>query len=88
MLSGSSPDPVRQKALAALTAELTAQGHPSPYAQQMAAALIFQADLDLCSAQLARLLAWLKEQHHQIYPDALALVNQTREEFERRVQNG
>ncbi len=83
-----NPDPVRQQALVALTSELVAQGHPSEYAQHMAAALIFQADLDLCSAQLARLTAWLKEEHADLYPQALNLIEATREEFERRVQTG
>ncbi|NJL97814.1 MAG: hypothetical protein HC924_02790 [Synechococcaceae cyanobacterium SM2_3_2] len=83
-----SSEPIRQQALAALTAELAAQGHPANYAQHMAAAIIFQADLDLCTAQLARLLAWLKETQPEHYPDALALVESTRTEFEQRVQNG
>lgn len=83
-----SSEPIRQRALAALTTELAAQGHPPDYAQHIAAAVIFQADLDLCSAQLSRLLTWLKEIHPQVYPDALDLVESTRQEFERRVQNG
>lgn len=83
-----TPDPVRQQALVALTSELVAQGHPSEYAQHMAAALIFQADLDLCSAQLARLTAWLRAEHTDLYPQALNLMEATREEFERRVQIG
>jgi hypothetical protein len=84
---GSAPS-VRQQALAALTAELTQQGHPPEYAQHMAAAVIFQADLDLCTAQLARLLSWLKQNHPNLYPEAVQLVDATREEFERRVQRG
>lgn len=84
----SATDPVRRQALAALTTELTAQGHPPEYAQHMAAALIFQADLDLCSAQLARILAWLKEEHHELYAEALDLVGHTRQEFEQRVREG
>jgi hypothetical protein len=54
----------------------------------MAAAVIFQADLDLCAAQLARVLSWLKQNHPELYPEAVQLVDATREEFERRVQNG
>ncbi len=81
-------DPIRQQALAALTAELVAQGHPQTYASYMATAIIFQADLDLCTAQLARLLTWLKETHPDHYPEALDLVESTRTEFEQRVQNG
>lgn len=84
---GSAPS-VRQQALSALTAELTQQGHPPEYAQHMAAAVIFQADLDLCAAQLARLLSWLKQNYPQLYPEAVQLVDATREEFERRVQRG
>jgi hypothetical protein len=87
-MNGATPEQVRQQALAALTADLAAKGHPSQYAQHMAAAVIFQADLDLCSAQLSRLLGWIKESHPEIYPDALALVEGTRAEFEQRVQNG
>lgn len=84
----SSLPSVRQQALVALTAELAQQGHPPEYAQHMAAAVIFQADLDLCAAQLARVLSWLKQNHPQLYPEAVQLVDATREEFERRVQNG
>jgi hypothetical protein len=79
---------IRQQALAALTAELTQRGHPPEYAQHMAAAVIFQADLDLCTAQLARLLSWLQQNHPNLYPEAVQLVDATREEFERRVQRG
>ena len=53
----------------------------------MATAAIFQADLELRNAQLSRLLAWLKQEHADVYPGALALVESTREEFEKRVQS-
>ncbi|MEN9246134.1 MAG: hypothetical protein Q6K99_00605 [Thermostichales cyanobacterium BF4_bins_65] len=86
----TAPDPqeVRQQAMAALSQELIRQGHPQEYARHMAAAVIFQADLDLCTAQLARLLSWLKETQPQLYPQALELVTATRVEFEQRVQQG
>lgn len=54
----------------------------------MAAALIFPADLDLCSAQLLKLLTWLQENHRDLYPEALSLIDATREEFEQRVKQG
>ena len=88
MLSGQTPDPIRQHALAALTAAFVSQGHPTEYATHMATAAIFQTDLELRNAQLTRLLGWLKQEHGDVYPDALALVESTREEFERRVQIG
>jgi hypothetical protein len=81
-----SPDVVRQHALNVLIANFVAQGHPADYAQHMATAIIFQTDLELRNAQLARLLSWLKQSHSTVYPEALALVESTREEFERRVQ--
>ncbi|MFM7368053.1 MAG: hypothetical protein ACKO2Z_09680, partial [Sphaerospermopsis kisseleviana] len=40
------------------------------------------------NAQLARLLAWLKEEHNSIYPSALAIVENTCKEFENRVTKG
>jgi len=40
----------------------------------------------LRNAQLSRLLAWLQEVHPEVYPDALTLTEQTREEFEQRVR--
>lgn len=83
-----TPDPVRQQALAALTATFITQGHPTQYAQHMATAAIFQADLELRNAQMSRLLAWLKQEHPVVHPQALALVEATREEFERRVREG
>lgn len=82
-----TPDLVRQQALAVLTASFIAQGHPEQYAQHIATATIFQADLELRNAQLSRLLSWLKQEHADIYNDALKLVEGTREEFERRVQS-
>lgn len=81
----SNTDEVRRQALSALIAHLEAQGHPQQYAQHMAAATIFQADLDLRNAQLSRLLAWLEKEQAPLYPAALALVEETRAEFERRV---
>lgn len=81
-----TPDPVRQGALNALTASFVAQGHPSEYAPALAASVIFQTDLDLRNAQLSRLLGWLKQEHSDIYPVALDLVEETRQEFEKRVQ--
>jgi hypothetical protein len=51
----------------------------------MATASIFQADLELRNAQFTRLLAWLKESHADIYPDALAIAESVRQEFEQRV---
>lgn len=80
-----SGESIRQEALTVLTSELTSQGHPPEYAQHMAAAVIFQTDLDLCSAQLSRLLAWLKDAHAELYPEALDLVEATRQEFENRI---
>lgn len=79
-------DVVRQQALTALTAAFVAQGHPPEYATHMATTAIFQTDLELRNAQLSRLLAWLKQEHETVYTQALALVESTREEFERRVQ--
>ncbi len=84
----SDPNPVRQQAMAALSQEFLRQGHPEPYAQHMAAAVIFQTDLDLCAAQLARILSWLKETQPDLYPQALELVATTRAEFEQRIQQG
>jgi hypothetical protein len=83
----STPDLVRQQALTTLTAAFIAQGHPAEYAKHMATAAIFQADLELRNAQLSRLLAWLKQEQVDVYPGALSLVESTREEFEKRVQN-
>jgi hypothetical protein len=78
-------DEVRQQAFAVLTAQFVQQGHPVEYAQHLATVAIFQADLDLRNAQMARLLAWLKQEHPSVYPGAIALVETTREEFERRL---
>jgi hypothetical protein len=86
MLSSPTPDPVRQQALTTLTATFMVQGHPAEYATHMAMAAIFQADLELRNAQLVQLLSWLKQAHPEIYPDALELADNTRAEFERRVQ--
>lgn len=86
MLTSPTPDPVKQQALAVLMASFVAQGHPEQYAQHMAVATIFQADLELRNAQINRLLAWLKAEHGDLYPQALTLVEGTRAEFERRVQ--
>jgi len=79
-------DQVRQQALASLTSQLVQQGHPQQYAEHMAVAAIFQADLELRNAQLSRLLSWLKENYPEVHSQGLDLVEQTREEFEKRVQ--
>jgi len=84
----SDANAVRQQAMAALSEEFLSQGHPQLYVQHMAAAIIFQTDLDLCTAQLARILSWLKETQPDLYPQALELVATTRVEFEQRVQQG
>ena len=83
---GQTPDIVRQQALEALTVAFAAQGHPDQYAAHMATAAIFQADLELRNAQLSRLLAWLKDMHPDVHSEALAVVEGTRAEFEKRVQ--
>ena len=83
-----TPDPVRQEALAALIASFEAQGHPTQYAQAIATSIIFQTDLDLRNAQMARLIAWLKQEHNDVYASALQIIEKTREEFEQRVQKG
>ncbi|MBW4582727.1 MAG: hypothetical protein KME42_24420 [Tildeniella nuda ZEHNDER 1965/U140] len=88
MISAQPPDPVRQHALAALTATFMTQGHPTEYAQHMATAVIFQTDLELRNAQLTNLLGWLKQEHGDVYQQALAHLESTREEFERRLQSG
>ncbi|MEH1869807.1 MAG: hypothetical protein V7K69_33080 [Nostoc sp.] len=79
---------IGQEALAGLIAQLVDQGHPLQYAQVMATSIIFQADLDLRNAQMARLLNWLKQEHEDIYLSSLGIVEKTREEFEQRVQKG
>ncbi|MEB3356525.1 MAG: hypothetical protein VKK04_07340 [Synechococcales bacterium] len=85
MLSNQSIDPVRQRALTALMAQFVQQGHPEEYAQHMAMATIFQADLELRNAQLISLLSWIKQHHENLYDAATAVVESTREEFEKRV---
>ena len=87
MLSGKTDDPVRRQALRLLTATFITQGHPAEYAPHMATAAIFQADLELRNIQLTRLLGWLKQEHNDIYQEALTLLEKTREDFEKRVQN-
>ncbi|HIK08159.1 MAG TPA: hypothetical protein IGS40_26325 [Trichormus sp. M33_DOE_039] len=82
----ATSDPVRQGALAGLIATFVQQGHPPQYAQFMATSIIFQTDLDLRNAQISRLLNWLKQEHESVYTSALTVVEKTREEFERRVQ--
>lgn len=84
MMTGKSPD-ARQQALQFLITNFVSQGHPAEYAQHMATAAIFQADLELRNAQMASLLSWLKQQHSDVYETAVAVVEGTREEFERRV---
>lgn len=79
-------DDVRKEALLALTAEFVKQGHPAEYAQYMAMASIFQADLDLRNAQLSGLLHWLQTQQSAVYPEALKVTEDIRQEFENRVQ--
>ena len=88
MSTQGTPPTVPQTALAALVDTFVRQGHPSQYAQAMATSIIFQTDLDLRNAQLANLLGWLKEEHHDIYPLALAVVEKTCSDFERQVQEG
>lgn len=83
-IASSQPD-IRKEALVALTAQFVKQGHPPTYAQHMATASIFQADLELRNAQFSRLIAWLKESHADIYPEAIALSESVRQEFEKRV---
>ncbi|MBD2663698.1 hypothetical protein B6N60_01422 [Richelia sinica FACHB-800] len=80
--------PVPQQALAALVDTFVKQGHPPQYAQAIATSIIFQTDLDLRNAQIARLLSWLKEEHNDIYASALDIVEKTCTEFERRVKDG
>jgi hypothetical protein len=83
--SASGQDDVRKDALVALTARFVQQGHPVAYAQHMATASIFQADLELRNAQFSRLLAWLKEYHGDLYPEAVAIAESVRQEFEKRI---
>ncbi|MBE9257188.1 MULTISPECIES: hypothetical protein [Aphanizomenonaceae] len=83
-----TPPTVSQTALAALVDAFIQQGHPPHYAQAMATSIIFQTDLDLRNAQMANLLGWLKEEHQDIYPFALAVVEKTCSDFERQVQEG
>ncbi len=83
----SMTDDARQQALTMLLASFVAQGHPAEYAQHMATAAIFQADLELRNAQLTHLLSWLKQEHSEMYEEAVAIVESTREEFERRVRS-
>ncbi|HEY9699715.1 MAG TPA: hypothetical protein V6D10_20815 [Trichocoleus sp.] len=85
MMTGQNAD-ARQQALQFLITNFVAQGHPAEYAQHMATTAIFQADLELRNAQMTRLLGWLKQEHSDIYNTAIAVVEGTREEFERRVQ--
>lgn len=82
----SGQDDVRKDALVVLTAQLVKEGHPLEYAKKMATASIFQADLELRNAQFSRLLAWLKENHSELYPEALNLAESVRQEFESRLK--
>lgn len=86
MIPEPTKDAVRQQALAALMTQFVQQGHPEQYAQYMATSAIFQTDLELRNAQLTRLLSWLQQEHAPVYTQALALVEKTREEFEKRIQ--
>jgi len=88
MFPESTVDPIKQAAVTALTASFVAQGHPAEYATQMATAAIFQADLELRNAQMTRLLGWLKQEQPEVYPMALSILEQTREDFEKRVATG
>ncbi|MBD2139583.1 hypothetical protein H6F32_18945 [Anabaena sp. FACHB-1237] len=83
-----NPASVTKQALVALANAIEAKGHKREYAEAMAASVIFQADLDLRNAQIANLLAWLKQEHHEIYESALSIVEKTRLEFETRVSRG
>ncbi|MGG6297009.1 hypothetical protein ACQ4M4_21650 [Leptolyngbya sp. AN02str] len=85
-MNPTEQDTIRQHALAALMASFVAQGHPEEYAKHMAIATIFQADLELRNAQLTRLIGWLQQTHPNVYTEALALLDQTRHEFEQRVR--
>jgi len=85
-MNEATPDPVKQEALMALMASFVAQGHPQDYAKHMAIATIFQADLELRNAQLNRLLGWLKQDHSDLYSEALKLTENTRIEFEQRLK--
>lgn len=85
-LSSDSQEDIRQQALIALTAEFVHQGHPPDYAKHMATAAIFQTDLELRNAQLFRLLSWFKQEHSELYPEVLKVVESVRQEFEQRVQ--
>ncbi|MBF2077737.1 MAG: hypothetical protein IGR76_04255 [Synechococcales cyanobacterium T60_A2020_003] len=85
MLSGQTSDPVRQQALTMLIAQFIEQGHPAEYAKHMATATIFQADLELRNAQLVRLLDWIRQDYPEVYKGALSIIEETREDFEKRV---
>ena len=87
-IEGNSASSVPQQALTALVDALVNQGHPPEYAQAMATSIIFQTDLDLRNAQISRLLAWLKEEHNDIYHSAVDIVEMTCKEFENRVKEG
>lgn len=87
MLPGQTPDPVRQTALTALMSQFVQQGHPEEYAKFMAMSTIFQVDLELRNAQIARLLSWIQQEHSELHSEAKQLVETTREEFEKRVQH-
>ncbi len=84
----NTQESIRQIALLRLAEQLQQQGHSPEMAQQMAAFVILRADFDLMSAQLARLLTWLEVNHPDLHPEAVALAEATRQEFEQRVQQG
>lgn len=84
--SESQQEDIRKQALLALTAQFIQQGHPAEYAQHMATATIFQADLELRNAQFTRVLSWLKGNHPGIYEEIVSLAESVRQEFEQRVQ--
>ena len=87
MLPGQTPDPISQQALTALMTQFVQQGHPDEYAKFMAMSTIFQVDLELRNAQMARLLSWMQQEHPELHDEAAQLVESTREEFEKRLQN-
>lgn len=82
----SGQEDVRKQALLTLTAHFVQQGHPAQYAQHIATASIFQADLELRNAQFSRILVWLRESHPALYQEAVDLAESVRQEFEKRVK--
>ncbi|MEL6321015.1 MAG: hypothetical protein AAFQ57_10265 [Cyanobacteria bacterium J06626_14] len=85
MIPESTKDEARRQALETLMSQFVQQGHPDQYAQYMATSAIFQADLELRNAQLNQLIGWLQQNHPDVYSSAIAVVEGTREEFEKRL---